>query len=139
MKVKLAEVIITDSGKVLLVQQRKQSAYGLWSFPGGHIEDGETPEQAINREVREELGTSLINARLFKVYHFGSGEEELEFNTFTGQIEDDIKLNEEELMARKWFSLEELEGMQDKLRAPIIPAQARDILKSLSSKNWGEL
>lgn len=50
--------LLLADGKVLLARRSLQrKAYpGLWSFPGGHVEPGETLEQALVRELREELG-----------------------------------------------------------------------------------
>ena len=130
MKIPIADAIIIVNGKVLLVQQRKPSAYGLWSYPGGHVEAGETPEQAVYREVREELGVRLVNAQPFKVYQLATPTGDLELNTFTGNIEGNITLKDDELLAYGWFSLDALESMPDKLRAPVVLTQARDGLAS---------
>jgi 8-oxo-dGTP diphosphatase len=52
--------LIDDGGRVL-VQRRPEgrSMAGLWEFPGGKVEVGELPEQALVREIKEELGVSL--------------------------------------------------------------------------------
>jgi 8-oxo-dGTP diphosphatase len=51
--------IITDqAGRLLLIRRRHEPGAGLWSLPGGRIEPGETDQQAVVREVREE--TSLV-------------------------------------------------------------------------------
>jgi len=49
--------VIEREGKVLLARRSQSgSAAGKWEFPGGSIEPGETPEQCLARELREELG-----------------------------------------------------------------------------------
>ena len=51
-----ASAIIISEGKVLLVHHRK---LGVWLYPGGHVENYETPNQAVIREVREETGLDV--------------------------------------------------------------------------------
>jgi 8-oxo-dGTP diphosphatase len=56
----VAAAMMDDGGKILL-QQRPSgtSMAGLWEFPGGKVEPGETPEAALVREIFEELGVTL--------------------------------------------------------------------------------
>jgi 8-oxo-dGTP diphosphatase len=61
----VAAALIDPAGRVLLQQRRAGKAHaGLWEFPGGKVEDGETPEQALVREIAEELGSALDRASL---------------------------------------------------------------------------
>ena len=55
-----ALALIDEDGRVLLTQRPEgKSMAGLWEFPGGKVEPGETPEAALIREIHEELGVEL--------------------------------------------------------------------------------
>ena len=60
--------IFLENGKVLLVKQAKYLFFGSWVIPGGHVEYGERVEEAIKREMKEELGVSVKIKKLFGVY-----------------------------------------------------------------------
>ena len=57
MTVLVAAAVLVERGRVLLTQ-RKRGAHleGLWEFPGGKVEEGEDPRDALARELREEIG-----------------------------------------------------------------------------------
>jgi ADP-ribose pyrophosphatase YjhB (NUDIX family) len=57
--------IISDAaGRLLLIRRGHEPGKGLWSLPGGRVEPGETDEQALIREVREETGLTVTAGRL---------------------------------------------------------------------------
>jgi len=62
---------IVDGDRVLAAQRGPgRSQAGLWEFPGGKIEPGETPEAALVREIREELGVDVaVGAQVGRVEH----------------------------------------------------------------------
>jgi 8-oxo-dGTP diphosphatase len=60
-----AVALIDVDGRVLLAKRPEdKSMAGLWEFPGGKVESGETPENALIRELREELGIETWNSCL---------------------------------------------------------------------------
>lgn len=59
-------IALVDGDKRVLLQQRaaNRAMAGLWEFPGGKVEEGETPEAALVREIAEELGVTIDAAQL---------------------------------------------------------------------------
>lgn len=70
MIVVVAAVIEADS-RILICQRRRDDKFPLlWEFPGGKVEPGETPEQALARELEEELGVQAeIGRELYRTRH----------------------------------------------------------------------
>lgn len=67
---RVVAAIIEKDEKILIAQRLKGEFAGLWEFPGGKIEEGESPEQALIREIEEEFDTELnINKLLTTVEH----------------------------------------------------------------------
>ncbi|MEO7018256.1 MAG: (deoxy)nucleoside triphosphate pyrophosphohydrolase [Leifsonia sp.] len=70
----VAAVIVDASGRVLACRRSPQKdAAGLWEFPGGKVEPGETPQESLRREIREELGVDIAVGELVdrSVTHVG--------------------------------------------------------------------
>ena len=67
-KLVVAGVIVADDGRVLVTQRRAdQSLPLMWEFPGGKVEPGEAPVDALVRELREELGVEAMVGRIWDV------------------------------------------------------------------------
>nr|WP_319248862.1 8-oxo-dGTP diphosphatase MutT [uncultured Celeribacter sp.] len=85
-----AVALIDPEGRVLLAQRPEgKSMAGLWEFPGGKIEPGETPEAALVRELHEELGIETWNSCLAPL-------------TFASHSYDDFHLMMPLFACRKW-------------------------------------
>jgi len=62
------EAIISKDNSLLLLRRQNSPAKGQWWFPGGRIRKGETFEEALYREVKEETGLEVIKSKLVNVY-----------------------------------------------------------------------
>lgn len=93
----VAAALIVRGGEVLIGQRRPDQPMALqWEFPGGKIEAGESPEQALARELTEELGIqAMVGPRVTRIRHNyrHGGAVDLQFfavNEFAGEIENRI-------------------------------------------------
>jgi 8-oxo-dGTP diphosphatase len=89
--------LILKNGKVLVCQRTRHQSMPLkWEFPGGKIEDGEQPRDALRRELEEELGIDArVGEEVARIRHDykNGGSVELRFyvvNEFTGELENRI-------------------------------------------------
>ena len=88
-----AVALIDRDGRVLLAQRPEgKSMAGLWEFPGGKVEGGETPEAALVRELHEELGIETWNSCLAPL-------------TFASHTYDDFHLLMPLFACRKWSGI----------------------------------
>ncbi|HPT83746.1 MAG TPA: (deoxy)nucleoside triphosphate pyrophosphohydrolase [Limnochordia bacterium] len=61
--------IIQRGDEVLLCQRKGGALSGKWEFPGGKLENGETPEQCLVREIEEELGIQIEVEQIYQAVH----------------------------------------------------------------------
>jgi 8-oxo-dGTP diphosphatase len=90
MKIVVVVAVIERADRRLLIgQRRKEDTSPLkWEFPGGKMEQGESPESALARELKEELGATLIRrAEIGRVNHtYAETSAELEIRFFAAAI-----------------------------------------------------
>jgi 8-oxo-dGTP diphosphatase len=74
----VAAAVVIEQGKVLLTRRHEGSHLaGLWEFPGGKLEDGESPEEALVRECREECGIEVSVGEVLDVTHHRYPEKDV--------------------------------------------------------------
>ena len=105
--VKVVAAIIINNGKVFATQRGYGEFKDGWEFPGGKIEIGETPEQALVREIQEELDTQINVKEKIDTVEYDYPNFHLSMDCFICNIiKGDLILKEHE--AAKWLSKDEL-------------------------------
>jgi len=99
---------IIKQGKQIFATQRGYGDYkDWWEFPGGKIEQGETPEEALVREIKEELDTTITVDRFLMTVEYDYPEFHLSMDCFFCSIESgNLTLLEHE--AAKWLPVDNL-------------------------------
>lgn len=102
----VAAVIVRD-GRILATQRGYGTFKDGWEFPGGKIEIGESPEEALKREILEELGVDIEVHELIDVVEYDYTEFHLSMKCYWCNLKSgEVRLLEHE--AGRWLKKEEL-------------------------------
>src|SRR5437016_5068554 len=109
-------VAVDEAGRVLMVQQWRHPVQKLlWSLPAGGMEDGESPEAAIRRELREETGHAAQSLEFFYSYHPNPSTSNQTFHLFIARGLSEIGQRlPGEIHDVRWFSRQEIERMVER-------------------------
>ena len=110
-KIKVVAAIIIEQGKVFATQRGYGEFKDGWEFPGGKVEDGETPENALVREIREELDTEIEVGELLETVEYDYPKFHFSMDCFICKIKaGNLILKEHE--AAKWLTKETLDSVE---------------------------
>ena len=103
----VAALIVRDGR--LLIARRPEGKHmaGRWEFPGGKLEKGESPEEAIEREIREELAAEIRAGRVYQAIAYSYPEKDVLLLFYAASVVSGEPRPVEEAEIR-WITLEEL-------------------------------
>jgi len=130
---RVVAALILKNGKVLVCQRTRHQSMPLkWEFPGGKIEDGEQPRDALRRELEEELGIDAqIGEEVARIRHDykNGGAVELRFyvvNEYAGEMENrifrDVRWASRSELPKYDFLEADLELVKDLATGKLFPA-----------------
>lgn len=108
--VKVVAAIIAQEGRIFATQRGYGEFKEGWEFPGGKIEAGETPQQALVREIREELDTEVEVGDLLGTVEYDYPMFHLSMQCFLCRIKSG-SLNLKEHEAARWLAEDELDSV----------------------------
>ena len=107
--VKVVAAIISKNGKIFATQRGYGDFKDGWEFPGGKVEQGESPEEAIIREIKEELSADIrVTDFLITVEH-DYPTFHLSMDCFWAELKEGSSVELLEHEAAKWLSLDSLD------------------------------
>ena len=115
--------VVEKDGQYLLVEEHAMGQVVL-NQPGGHIETGESPEQAVIREVLEETGCDVACGELIGVYLWIHPQTRQQFLRIVYVAQflacDETRKLDDSIVERLWLSREDLESRRGRLRSPVV-------------------
>ena len=121
----VAAVIFDADGRIFATQRGYGDWKDWWEFPGGKIEAGETPRQALKREIQEELDAEIEVGGLMKTIDYDYPQFHLTMHCFKCRLMGGVTLKEHE--AAKWLAPNDLQTVH------WLPAD-EDFIKELTNK-----
>ena len=108
----IIKTINEDGEPIIFATQRGYGEFkGGWEFPGGKIEEGETPQDALVREIKEELETEISVGELIDTIEYDYPTFHLSMDCFWAEIvSGDLVLTEH--VAAKWLTKDELDSVE---------------------------
>lgn len=109
--IRVVAAVILSEGKIFATQRGYGDFKGGWEFPGGKIEEGETPENALRREIYEELDTEITVGELIDTIEYAYPNFHLSMDCFWCEIiSGNLVLKEHE--AARWLDKENLYSVE---------------------------
>lgn len=107
-----ATAIIMRNDKILVLKRNEEPFKGEWDFMGGYLHKGETPAQALRREIKEELGVDSRLTEFIGAFPGTASYKEYTFPilsfVYLAELQGKIVLDQEENSAFAWVSIDEL-------------------------------
>jgi 8-oxo-dGTP diphosphatase len=110
-RIEVVAAIIRKEGKIFATQRGYGEWKDWWEFPGGKMEPGETPEEALKREIREELSTEIRVDELLCTVEYDYPKFALTLHCYLcSLVTEALHLNEHE--AARWLANDELDSVK---------------------------
>ena len=110
--IKVVAAIITKDGKIFATQRGYGDFKDGWEFPGGKVEPGESPEDAIVREIKEELGADIKVTDFLTTVEHDYPTFHLSMDCFWAELKEGSSMTLLEHEAAKWLKPKELDSVK---------------------------
>ena len=109
--IRVVAAVIRKDDKIFATQRGYGELKGGWEFPGGKIEEGETPQEALKREIEEELDTEILVGELIDTIEYDYPNFHLSMDCFWCEIvEGKLVLKEHE--AARWLDRKTMDDVE---------------------------